>query len=451
LIGAVLIPTLMALLVALLVRTVITSSGAYRWPQVRTLGQTQAFRLAAFLQSDSDQAIIWQPFSAESDTATPLVAQPIARKGPTTGLLPYPDVMPERWQVAPASSESFHVVWRERDERLRSALIAPDGKTQRGPITLSFRAGHDFTTAALPDHSLLAVWRSPDSRQVTAQIIDPVGRPDPSTLIQLNHAEHIAVAADHAGILHFAWIEAVASGARTFYYQTTTPDSLALNAPTPIHTADLALSESIAALMLGLDHTHAYLVWSIAHADRPDIERVYVLAFPLGQPHHAPISELRLPQNPAPYRPLAADTSPLTLDRVRPLAAAAEPGAALRWPGVTPGQNTVLPLAITYRTPSGWRPGVVYFQDGTPLGYQQIADHPADAGPPAVAIGHAGRVVAAWSGLAGTTPILYSATLTDEGLAAPSTRPTGIALVAGLVAGAAWSLWWRWYRTDSSA
>lgn len=451
LIGAVLIPALIALLVALLVRTITTSSGAYRWPQVRAQGETYAFRTAALLQSDTDQAIIWQPVSAESDAATPLIAQPIAQPGPTTGLLPYPDVMPERWQVAPASSESFHVVWLEHDERLRSALLAPYGETQRGPITLAFRAGRAFITAALPDHSLLVVWRSPDSGQVMAQIIDPAGRPDPSSTTALNQTEHIAVAVDHSGTLHFAWTEAGASGARTLYYQTATSDSLVLDAPSLIHTVELAPSESIAALLLGLDGTHAYLMWSITHADHPDIERVFVLAFPLGQPQHAPVSEIRIPQTPSPYQTFAADTGPIALDRVRPLAADTELAAGLRWPLVGSGQNVVLPLAITYRTPSGWRPGVVYFQDGTPLGYQQIADHPADAGPPAIAVDPAGQLFAAWSGLSGTTSILYSAALTNEGLIAPFSRKTGIALAAGLVAGAAtWALWW-WFRTDSSA
>ncbi|MBN1565103.1 MAG: hypothetical protein JXA10_14760 [Anaerolineae bacterium] len=439
----------MAVVVTLGLGFGVSLSSELRWPYVEKLGPTQALRAPAFLPIN-DNTIIWQPSTAD----TPLIVQSIATRA-ASGLLPYPDVNPQRWLATPAEGDTFHVIWLEDDDRLRSALIAADGETQRGPITLAFSAGRDFSIAALADRGVLVVWRNPATHEATAQISDAAGRPLATSTVTLAHVDQIAVAADQAETLHFAWITTDSSGQHNIYYQSTTRDQIVLDATTPVHTLDLAPTASIIAFMLGLDETHVYLVWSQMTAAQPDHERVYTLTFPFNQPDEAQISEIFLPQKSASYQSITVDTGAFALDRVQSLAAGSDEAAVLRWPVIASSQSTLLPLAITYRTADGWRPAVVYFQQGLPLGYHLIADHPADASPPAIGMGADGQLVVAWSGLEGVTPMVYAARLDDQGLVSSSEHRWGIALVVGVLAGfAVWGAGqyghYRRNRPDSS-
>ena len=429
----IIVAILIAIAGTLLVGLGTSTTTTYHWPIVETLGPTHALRTVAFLHINHT-TIIWQP--ATSDL--PLINQTLAQNtvaDTIIGILPYPDVNPQRWHVAPAKNDTYHIIWLEHDNRLRSALIDANGDTQRGPITLAFRAARDFTIAALPDQSVLVVWRNPATRQVTIQIIDSQGRPDAASITTFNRAERITAAVDQAGIIHLAWFTADSPGEYTIYYHATPHDHPTLNSLTPIHTLSIAPTESIPTLQLGLDRTHVYLIWSLTTAAQPDHERVYTLVFPINQLDQTQISEIRLPQNATSYKTITADTESLNLDRVRPLATESERAAALRWAAIASNQNAVLPLAITYHTSEGWRPGVVYFQDGISLGYHQIADRPANAGPPTISFDAGERLLIAWSGLDGTTPILYTATLTDQGLASSSQNRWSLAIIAGVLAG----------------
>jgi hypothetical protein len=106
----------------------------------------------------------------------------------------------------------------------------------------------------------------------------------------------------------------------------------------------------------------------------------------------------------------------LIIGRVERADGTAENPAALRCPRPAPGQHSLLPLAIALRTTEGWRPAVAYFQGGALLGFQIVAQLPADAAPPALTVDSSGDLYLAWLGLDGTTPHLYTASTAGKGL-----------------------------------
>lgn len=368
---------------------------------VSTLGETPPGRSAAFLHTEQDTHLIWQPL----DGATPLVMQSITT-GSQAGILPYPDVNPTRWHVAPAENAMFHIVWEEQDGRLRSAVISASGETRRGPITLAFAATRDFTAISLTDNRLFVLWRSAGDQQFTGQIIDAAGRPGPDTPFSIPGLAGITATLDRAGLLHLGWLSSPAPNTFSFYHHTMHPESLSVESPTLLHTQDLASTQAITDMTLNLDETHGYLAWSVMTAEPANItHRAKLLAFPLGQPADTIVSDLRIPQRPAKCRPASVVVA--HVPDICDLATDIGPVTSLRWLSAAPRQHHIgLLIAATY-TPNGWQPGIIVLQNGAALGYRLLSPHPADAGAPVVSISTGGRIVAAWSGIDGVIPELY--------------------------------------------
>jgi hypothetical protein len=393
---------LFSILTALAAGTRLTP-GRYQWALVNDRGAATPLDEAALLA---------QPLALFARSVdTPLAYYPLAGDRTPTGILPYPDVNPRRWQVALASRSAYHVVWQEQDTRLRCALISTAGTTVRGPIELATSARPDFVTLPGEDGDLLVIWINNRTAELSAVTIDSAGRPGPISSFPSQRIAHVAAARDQTGLIHTAWLTSPAPDQWTIFYQASAANPLTLDASTPLYTYTLAPGESITTLQMGLDSTHVYLFWSTTTAAQPDAERVQVIRFPIDSPAAWTLSEVRLPDHFTPTSTLAALPH---VGRIDPVTAPASHLAGLRWPRPAPGQSDALPLAVALHTADGWRPAVVYFQHGDLIGFQVIARLPADAGPPALLA--SGDLVAAWTGLDGITPHLYTAQTGGKGL-----------------------------------
>ncbi len=260
-----------------------------------------------------EPALLEQPLALIARSAnTPLAYHPLTGDPTPTGILPYPDVNPRRWQAGPASPDTYHIVWQEQDNRLRCALINTSGVTVRGPIELATSARPDFVTLPGADGDLLVIWINNRTAELSAVTIDSAGRPGPISNFPSARITHIAAARDRAGLVHVAWLTSPTPDQWTISYRASSPNPLVLDAPADLHSFTLAPGESITTLQLGLDDTHVYLIWSTTTAAQPDRERIQVISFPLGSPADGTLSDVRLP-------------GPLHPDTVTPTYAARRP------------------------------------------------------------------------------------------------------------------------------
>ncbi len=368
---------------------------------------------------------------------SPLAYHPLTGDPTPTAILPYPDVNPRRWQAGPASPDTYHIVWQEQDNRLRCALINTSGVTVRGPIELATSARPDFVTLPGADGDLLVIWINNRTAELSAVTIDSAGRPGPISNFPSARITHIAAARDRAGLVHMAWLASPTPDQWTISYRASSPNPLVLDAPADLHTFTLAPGESIATLQLGLDDTHVYLIWSTTTAAQPDWERIQVIAFPLGSPADGTLSDVRLPDH---FTPTQSLPPMPRVGQIDPVTTSPSHPAALRWPRPAPGQNRVLPLAVALRTRDGWQPAVIYYQHGHQLGFQVIAPRPADAGPLVLLV--SGDIYAAWTGLDGIAPHLYTARLDGLVSASAGQNHRGPRTLAGVLVGIPLGLIW---------
>ena len=373
----------------------------YHWPQGTDHGAVQSVFPAAYLTSGQQPALLWRP----QDANTPMVYASLP-------ILPYSDLDPQRWQAAQAKDDNFHLVWREQDGRLRSVLLnGTNGETIRGPITLATDAAQDFALLAQPDGTATVYWINAQTQQLNTATLDQGGRNGPSQRAITGRVTRAAAVADRDGTPILAWLAAAQPNTWDLYFQT---------ADAPIYTLSLETDEFLASFALGLDDAHTYIIWGVANVYQPDMERVYVLTFPTGQPETGRVFELRLPAQFDPGDSPASsslETGPVAaLDDV-------QNAAPLRWPRPASGQNNVLALGVSVRSEDGdgWRPTVIYLNEGTPQGYQVIATQPADVESPVLAVAGS-DVYAAWTGLQDGVPHLFTASTAGRGLvkAAPT-------------------------------
>ncbi len=411
------------------------SGPAYQWPDVRDVGATRALSSPAYVANAQQPAIIWQPQNVD----TSLVYQSLEKKSTATRILPYPDVMPARWQAAAAGPDQLHVIWLEQDGRLRSALIRTDGETVRGPIELADRGGRDFSSMPLSGGRLLVLWANDSAGQLAATIIDSAGRPGPTSTSLANRLERFAASMDHTGQLHVVWLTPSTPDAWTIHYQAADPATITLDAPIALHSLVLSPEDSLLAFALGLDRTHGTVIWSITNARQPDIERVFLLTFPLEEPAASQITELQLPETFAPATRIS--DSDLVIGRIDARIPPEGTTAALRWPNPAPGQHDILPLAVALRMVDGWHPAVIYMRDGRLFGFQIAAQRPADAGPSILGADMSGGLHLAWIGLRDAVPHLYTAS-SGVTTASPRADDTWLHITAGLVAGIPLGLVW---------
>ena len=427
---------LLAVLVAAVAATRATDTIEY-WPDVRDYGPARALHAPEFLADTQQAAIIWQPRVSD----TPLVYQSVEKNSTPTGILPYSDLTPIRWQTVPAGVDVFHVIWLEQDARLRSALINTTGETIRGPITLTAQASHGFATVPISGGRALVLWINDSAGQLASNVIDSDGRPGPTTTSLANRLYRFAVRMDQEEALHTAWLTPSAPHAWTIYYQASATTAPTLDVPEILHLLTLSAEEALLSFDMGLDHTHGYITWSVASTRQPDTERVYVLAFPLDQPTTNRVMELRLPDNFAPTTNIPG--SDLAIGRVD-TTIPGDDAAALRWPQPAPGQHSILPIAVAVRTTDGWRPANAYFKDGRRIGFQVAVSYPVNGGPLSLSVDQAGSLHLAWIGLNDATPHLYTASTGTQGITSSSGSASGrwLHTAAGLVAGLPLGILW---------
>lgn len=369
------------------------------WPYVWLAGVTEPMKSPAWVDIDRQPALIWRAVDADA----PLSMTPFDSPESKQPLIDYPGVDPQIWWAVRASADSFHLVWRQPDGAYHNALIASDGRTLRGPIDLPGRAKSDAILLPQTRGHAALLWHDPDSAQVVTVDLDQEGRPGPVRTLPFRHVARFSAAVDRHDRLHAAWLSAQEPDVWTVRYQFDPTADEGQPSAAELHTFSTQPGESIVAFALGLDDTHGYVAWSITNAAQPDVETVFVLPFSLGLLSANTPIELRVPSK---VRDDAVDSPYGRLYRLAPDTA---PFAALRWPVIASSQHSISPLVVAARLDDGWRPAVVYFQAGRLLGFQVIASHPANAGPPALAFDAEGKLYVAWPGLRRTATILHVA------------------------------------------
>ncbi|HEX3052383.1 MAG TPA: hypothetical protein VHP83_17110 [Aggregatilineaceae bacterium] len=303
-----------------------------------------------------------------------LVYAPFNR--PSTPIVAYPDVHPRAWQAVSAGTSAFHLVWLEENNQLRTALISENGTTQRGPIDLANGVQPAFTVLPFAQGSARLLWLDASSASVLTATLDPSGFPRSSSDPLLTQVAFVAAAADASQIAHLVWLVSPATNQWSLLYQPSNAADLVADSPDTLLSFTLDAKETLTGLQIGLDSTHAYVLWSTVHTDQPDAERMFILTFPLDRSVSPTWSELNLPVK------------------------------LLRWPHVASGQHDTLPLALTVQTDNTWHPALVYFQNGALLRYKiRNSAPPADAGAPTLC-----HDQLFWLGLRGAVPHLFSAT-----------------------------------------
>jgi hypothetical protein len=334
-------------------------------------GAITSLQRPAFLFSAYYDALIWQP--EQQDTSLTYMS---LTNGESYPILPYPDVIPQDWQAAPADDNNYHVVWLEMDGRLRSALIDPQGQTVRGPVELAPQIQSNFI--ALPyQGKLLVFWLSRSALMLTE--IDGSGLPHAEATLISGRFNFLAGGITNDGIIHLAWLTATEANTWAVHYQST-PYPVQEFDPRSLLSFHLEPGDTVARLSMGLDTRYAYLFLSATSATTPQEEHIQVLSFPFDQPITAEIYEVVLSEN-----------------------------TPLRWISPSDGQHSLLRTAAAVKTPEGWRPAIVYFQAGTLQDFEIVASQPANAAPPIVGIDSEGQPYLAWSGLDGAIPTLYTA------------------------------------------
>ncbi|MBN1680418.1 MAG: hypothetical protein JW966_08995 [Anaerolineae bacterium] len=402
----------------------------YRWPNVEAFEHTEAFSIPAYFSNGDSTALIWRNPQADA----PLVYTPLHNMSAQVSLLPYPDLKPLRWQAAPARDNTFHLIWSETNGYLYNAQLDPNGQTVRGPIEIATQANRGFAAVPLPGNRVAVFWID-DQKQLLATTIDQNGRPRIAYSLLHQNADRVAAAATYDGTLHLVWMTSDASNRRTVYYQFGSVDDVLFGSVKTSLTlfSDVLTGEQVVtSFSVGLDLSQVYVFWAISSAYQPDIETVSVLTFASGQPYNSSVSTLRLPLKTAYTDTLNAAGFPVGW-LAQPVTDGDRP-ASVRWVSPAPGQQSMLPVALTIRTPQGWRPGVVYFQDGIIQGYQIIADKPADAAVPAIFAEPSGDLSLTWAGREDTAVRLFTANTAGQGLV-KTHKSARNSIIAGVIGG----------------
>lgn len=381
---------LVPLVGALLAAVRVASSSA---PTVIDLGPTAALTAPALLLDGARRAVIWHPggpgaLFAYADLAASAAARP---------LLPYPGPAPVAWHVLPATEGAFHLIWHARDGRLRSALLAPDGTTLRGPVDLTPSPVDGF--AALPYRAGqgLALTQEAGGGAVTLTLIDAAGRPRRVGDVRVGPAERFAAGIDAEQTVHLAWISRDVERGYALQYATVTVEAFAVGEAIEgrvLHRLDVGAAESISSLALGLDATHVYILTGAAHGARPDEEALTLVSFPIAAPDAINTGPLALPD------PLIVwpDAGPLNVGP--------DGTASLRWPQLSQGGGTSLHATVAVRTAEGWRPAVIAFRDGAAVEATLAPNLTADTGPAVAAVGGDGATWLVAGALHGGEPRL---------------------------------------------
>lgn len=410
-------------------------SGDYAWPDITIHGTTPVYSQAAFVLDPHLEALIWNPI----DSDAPLTYQPLDGADPVE-LLPYTGLIPEIWQIVPARADTYHIIWLEPDNRLRSALVHRSGATLLGPVEHSPRIAGDITAVAGANGHALIFWLTATDQQIAYLELDSSGRPGPVITYAPRNIQHLAATASDDENVHLAWLTQPEPGTWTVRYSSQMTQSTLDS--TVIHTLSLPPGTSLSTFTIGLDQTTGYLILGTNHAQQPDHEEVTYITFDLTNPAQARVMDLMIPAS----FPTIEDApqSDLKTGHIAVLTPNTQSKAPLRWPHPVAGQHDLFVLALALQYDSVWRPAVVYFRGGEPLGYQVVSRLAADAAPPAGGVDSAGGIHLTWAGLDNTQARRYTASTTGQrgtaraSMPVPSRSDILISVLLGVTLSAAW-------------
>lgn len=374
---------LVTLIAWLIVAAPHRNSSSGHWHHIQAHGPAQALQQASLLPTADGMVLVWQP----ADRPTPLVAEHLTTRT-QTGILPYPDVHPTAWHALPATANTFHIIWLEQDDRLRSALIAHNGETLRGPIELAV-AAVDFKAVLGKAGTGQVFWRTLQN-DLRSTALDAEGRPNPEQTVLARRVREFATlrvpttVSEPENAYFLAWFAQASAFTWELHATRITADTDFNPSPQlPIATVPVESDETLTYLGAGTDSSKIYVLWALATVTAPD--RV--------QPDGVMLS----------WSDIGA-ASPLSLASF-----ADGYDTPIRWLYLLAELDTPPMLALTIKTANGWRLSAVSLTDRANNAPVIISELPADAGPPVLGVTSDRMLWAAWSGLQAGRPTLFTA------------------------------------------
>jgi len=271
---------------------------------------------------------------------------------------------PRDYAALPAAADRAHVLWVDRTPvddrpRLLSGLITPQLIAETGPVPLSGADAGHYDAVPLAEGRMRLVWSEGQAgrRILFTRVIDGRGRPGFSTSLPIT-GDYPALAAAADGSLELFWLT------DTAVWRAALADDDLGAAVRVTQSVIVRPGSTLRAFTVSRDETHTYLFWQVVAADGTPA------AYYSTAPHGA--TAFPLPQ------PLTVAVQPETTQTgynsgtVQAATRGETDAEAIRWLRALPGQNAVVPAVVT----SGAHLGMLYFQAGDIIGYQQITALP---------------------------------------------------------------------------
>jgi hypothetical protein len=297
-------------------------------------------------------------------------------------VLPLPPRHPYAQTWVSASADSLHLLWLDANEtgetQLFSALITSQLSVERGPTPVSESLALHYAAAADANGRIWVAWSGDLVSEPVLDIrsIDEAGRPQPSQRLALN-ADHPALIRANDGTLLLFWLQ-------QGQVMTAAIRDGIVSAGTALTSAVyIGAGDRLHSLSVGLDQTHAYLFWNVTRATGED--ETWFTGGNL---------DAEVWAQPMPLK-INVDTS-ITVETGFNTGAASGAAAgetAMVWAAPLAAQYDLLP--VTVQSPGGL--GIVYFRDGSPIGYQEIVSDVHLIGTPALAADRNRDLYLAWS------------------------------------------------------
>jgi len=264
----------------------------------------------------------------------------------------------------PASDERTHLLWLDRtandtELQLLSAIISPQAVAEFGPNPISTLPTRRYSTLPLADNSVVAVWVGVDRHLpvLFVSVIDAQGRARVPIKLR-NDADFPVLVRDFEGQIHLFWLE---DSARRVYHALLSNQQEISNPRLLLNRTVVSTPDSIEDFAVAFDANHTYLFWQIRQGDGS--HRVLYSAHPLDAIPFPP---------PQPLGIRASDSATITtgFNSGAVFAAGQDATQPVSWAVPLSGQHEILPAAVNMNAALG----LVYFEDGSPVGYQSIVE-----------------------------------------------------------------------------
>lgn len=353
---------LVVLLVGCREQTATASPTNSAWGEVYRLGAAEQRTAPTIWPETSRVVTAWVGTDPEANTPVQTIRAVAPNILSETLPLPIPPVYPHDQHLFPAARDHFHLLWRDAawDNRsagtgLQGALLTPEFVPQRGQTTLIEAPVYQWAAASDVERGLFLVWSGGlrAEPELYLRYIDPIGRP--RTELQLVDAADWPMATTtNDGLSWLFWQNLHDNGLYMAQLtQTGLSEPLALT-----EWIRLASGDRLDKAVVGLDATHAYVIWTVVRADQ-SVEIWFASGLLTGENWQSP-SRLGVE-----VLPEGDFTTGFNTGNAQQ---AISGEAWLRWSDAITGQYGVLALAAQVDDALG----VVYLQSGAIVGYQQI-------------------------------------------------------------------------------